>query len=70
MGAHLKTGLSGFRSLCLLHGFVTLGALIGNSDVSFLVDSGASHNFMSFALCKRLGLPVEKCVAVKVRLAN
>ena len=49
---------------------MTVGANLANGAVSFLVDSGASHNFISFAICRKLGLNVEKCAAVRVRLAD
>ena len=62
--------MSGFRSLHLVEDFVTLGGQCGHDQVSFLVDSGASHNFVSLSLCKRLGLNVETCSPVKVRLAD
>ena len=50
--------------------FLTLGGLISGQKVEFLVDSGASHNFVSAKLLARLGLVSHAGGSVRVRLAD
>ena len=33
---------------------------VSNLTVQFMIDSGATHNFMSITQCKRLGVVPEK----------
>ena len=42
---------------------------MGHTPTMFLVDSGASHNFVSAAWCKDRGVTVTPCSA-SVRLAD
>ncbi len=50
--------------------FLTLGGLISGQKVEFLVDSGASHNFVSAKLLAQLGLVSHSGGSVRVRLAD
>ena len=47
-----------------------LRGLVGSFYVQFLLDSGASHNFIGFDLVVTLGLQTSACNNIKVRLAN
>ncbi|XP_031257121.1 uncharacterized protein LOC116115112 [Pistacia vera] len=47
-----------------------LRGLLGTEEVIVLVDSGASHNFISHDLVHRLGLSVEKGKAFEVMVGN
>ena len=51
-------------------GFVTLKARLCNRDVQFMVDSGASNNFIALNLLKALGIESHKGPRVRVRLAD
>lgn len=43
---------------------------IGGTQVTVLIDSGATHNFISSHVVARLGMEVSKTSSVKVRLGN
>lgn len=47
-----------------------LGVVVEGSLLSALIDSGASHNFISESLAKKLSLTVIECETMTVRLAT
>lgn len=60
---HALTGTEGVHA-------VTLLGMVNNTTVSMLVDSGSTHNFISQAAAKRLGLHLSLCTPVEVTVAN
>ena len=51
-------------------GFVKLSAKVCDRNIAFLVDSGASNNFISSKLLDVLGISCHKGPRVRVRLAD
>ena len=51
---------------------LTVCGSVVNTEIKFLLDSGASHNFVSKGLCLQLGLEMcqHKFGAVSVKLAD
>ena len=47
-----------------------LMAWIGEHGISFLVDSGSSHNFVNLNVMKRVGLRESEIEPFDVRVAN
>lgn len=45
-----------------------IGTIMGK-EVSFLVDSGATHNFIDPATAKRIGLPIQAMNTFEVEVA-
>ncbi len=50
--------------------FVRVSGRVCEQDVNFLIDSGASHNFVSSHLLNELGVVPHRRAKVRVRLAN
>ena len=51
-------------------GMVNVTGVVCNMQVSCLVDSGASHNFISENYCKRLGVNGRQAKNIMVKLAD
>ena len=49
---------------------LSLRGKIANSEENFLLDSGASCNFISFELLKKLGIDHDLVISQKVKLAD
>ena len=49
---------------------IRIAAAIDSKRVSMLLDSGASHNFLSLELVGKLGIDVAPAAAISVRLAD
>ena len=51
-------------------GVISVFGLINDMKLQFLLDTGASHNFLSLRDAKSLGLPVQLGGVGSVKLAN
>ncbi|KAA3452986.1 Transposon Ty3-G Gag-Pol polyprotein [Gossypium australe] len=63
LSLHALQGLQSHHTMLFL-------ALIDNTEVVVLVDSGSTHNFLDYKMAKRLKLPIEPCCPLKVMVAN
>lgn len=63
LSLHALQGLQG-------HNTMRFTAIVGNTEVIVLVDSGSTHNFMDLRMAKRLNLVVESGSILRVMVAN
>lgn len=63
LSANLMAGVLGVSSIRLI------GKILGK-EVSLLVDSGATHNFIDPATAKRIGLPLQAVNSFEVEVAD
>ena len=69
-GSLLSCDDEGCMVVAVESNLLRLQASIANHKVEMLLDSGASHNFMSVEFASLLAVPVEVAPVVSVRLAD